>query len=33
MTWPMIVLAVGSVGAGAFLIINDRLQGFLAPPD
>ena len=31
MTWPMVVLAVGSVGAGAFLIINDRLQGFLAP--
>jgi NADH-quinone oxidoreductase subunit L len=31
MTWPMIVLAVGSVGAGAFLIINDRLAGFLAP--
>jgi NADH-quinone oxidoreductase subunit L len=31
MTWPMIVLAVGSVGAGGFLIINDRLQDFLAP--
>ena len=31
MTWPMIVLAIGSVGAGAFLIINDRLQNFLAP--
>ncbi|MGH3174206.1 MAG: NADH-quinone oxidoreductase subunit L, partial [Streptosporangiaceae bacterium] len=31
MTWPMIVLAIGSVGAGAFLIVNDRLQGFLAP--
>jgi NADH-quinone oxidoreductase subunit L len=31
MTWPMIVLAVGSVGAGGFLIINDRLQNFLAP--
>jgi NADH-quinone oxidoreductase subunit L len=31
MTWPMIVLAVGSVGAGAFLIINDRLVDFLAP--
>jgi len=31
MTWPMVVLAVGSVGAGAFLIINDRLQDFLAP--
>jgi NADH-quinone oxidoreductase subunit L len=31
MTWPMIVLAIGSVGAGAFLIINDRLEKFLAP--
>jgi NADH-quinone oxidoreductase subunit L len=31
MTWPMIVLAIGSVGAGAFLIINDRLQNYLAP--
>ena len=31
MTWPMIVLAIGSVGAGAFLILNDRLQNFLAP--
>jgi NADH-quinone oxidoreductase subunit L len=31
MTWPMIVLAVGSVGAGAFLIINDRLEKWLAP--
>src|SRR6201987_2065847 len=31
MTWPMIVLTVGSVGAGGFLIINDRLQKFLAP--
>jgi NADH-quinone oxidoreductase subunit L len=31
MTWPMIVLAIGSVGAGGFLIINDRLQKFLAP--
>jgi NADH-quinone oxidoreductase subunit L len=31
MTWPMIVLAIGSVGAGAFLIINDRLVDFLAP--
>ena len=31
MTAPMIVLAIGSVGAGAFLIINDRLQDFLAP--
>ena len=31
MTFPMIVLAIGSVGAGAFLIVNDRLQDFLAP--
>ncbi len=31
MTWPMMVLAIGSVGAGAFLIINQRLQKFLAP--
>jgi NADH-quinone oxidoreductase subunit L len=31
MTWPMMVLAIGSVGAGGFLIINQRLQNFLAP--
>src|SRR5579875_469961 len=31
MTWPMIVLAIGSVGAGAFLIVNNRLVSFLAP--
>jgi NADH-quinone oxidoreductase subunit L len=31
MTWPIIVLAIGSVGAGAFLIINNRLVNFLAP--
>jgi NADH-quinone oxidoreductase subunit L len=31
MTWPMIVLAIGSVGAGAFLILGTRLQSFLAP--
>jgi NADH-quinone oxidoreductase subunit L len=31
MTWPMIVLAIGSVGAGAFLIINSRLVDFLKP--
>jgi NADH-quinone oxidoreductase subunit L len=31
MVWPMIILAIGSVGAGAFLIINGRLQSFLAP--
>jgi NADH-quinone oxidoreductase subunit L len=31
MTWPMIILAIGSVGAGGFLIINSRLVDFLAP--
>jgi NADH-quinone oxidoreductase subunit L len=31
MTWPMIALAVGSVGAGAFLVLGGRLAGFLAP--
>jgi NADH-quinone oxidoreductase subunit L len=31
MLWPMIVLAIGSVGAGAFLILNDRLMNFLEP--
>ncbi|MBK1784150.1 NADH-quinone oxidoreductase subunit L [Prauserella cavernicola] len=31
MTAPMIVLAVGSVGAGAWLILGDRLADFLAP--
>ena len=31
MTWPMIILAIGSVGAGGFLIINYRLADFLAP--
>jgi len=31
MVWPMIVLAVGSVGAGAFLIIGRRFQSFLSP--
>jgi NADH-quinone oxidoreductase subunit L len=31
MTWPMIVLAVGSVGAGAFLIIGRRFEKFLGP--
>jgi NADH-quinone oxidoreductase subunit L len=31
MTSPMIVLALGSIGAGAFLIVNDRLISFLAP--
>jgi NADH-quinone oxidoreductase subunit L len=31
MTAPMIVLAVGSVGAGAFLILSNRLIDFLRP--
>jgi NADH-quinone oxidoreductase subunit L len=31
MLWPMIVLAVGSVGAGAFLIVGRRFEKFLAP--
>jgi NADH-quinone oxidoreductase subunit L len=31
MTWPMIVLAIGSVAAGGLLIVNDRLEKFLAP--
>ncbi len=31
MTAPMIVLAAGSIGAGAFLILGDRLAVFLAP--
>ena len=31
MTVPMIILAVGSVGAGAFLSLNNRLANWLAP--
>jgi NADH-quinone oxidoreductase subunit L len=31
MTIPLVIIAIGSVGAGGFLIINDRLQNFLAP--
>ena len=31
MTVPMIILAIGSVGAGAFLAIGDRLMNWLAP--
>jgi NADH-quinone oxidoreductase subunit L len=31
MTVPMILLAVGSVAAGWFLIVNSRFAGFLAP--
>jgi NADH-quinone oxidoreductase subunit L len=31
MTVPMILLAIGSAGAGAFLIVNQRFASFLAP--
>jgi NADH-quinone oxidoreductase subunit L len=31
MTIPMILLAIGSVAAGGFLIINERFQNFLQP--
>jgi NADH-quinone oxidoreductase subunit L len=31
MTWPMILLAVGSVAAGAFLVIGQRFEKFLGP--
>jgi NADH-quinone oxidoreductase subunit L len=31
MTWPMILLAVGSVAAGGFLIIGRRFEKFLGP--
>ena len=31
MTSPMVVLAIGSAGAGAFLILGNRLVNFLAP--
>jgi NADH-quinone oxidoreductase subunit L len=31
MTSPMVVLAIGSLGAGGFLIINNRLVNFLGP--
>jgi NADH-quinone oxidoreductase subunit L len=31
MTAPMVVIAIGSVAAGALLIVNDRLEKFLAP--
>jgi NADH-quinone oxidoreductase subunit L len=31
MTIPLIILAVGSVGLGGFLMIGNRLTGFLAP--
>src|SRR5579875_3284687 len=31
MTSPMVVLAIGSAGAGAFLMLSNRLVGFLRP--
>ncbi|MDQ2814362.1 MAG: NADH-quinone oxidoreductase subunit L [Actinomycetota bacterium] len=31
MTWPMILLAVGSVAAGGFLITGQRFENFLGP--
>jgi NADH-quinone oxidoreductase subunit L len=31
MTWPLILLAVGSVAAGGFLIIGERFANFLGP--
>ncbi|MFW0872401.1 MULTISPECIES: NADH-quinone oxidoreductase subunit L [Rhodococcoides] len=31
MTAPMVILAIGSVGAGAVLAVGDRLSGWLAP--
>ncbi len=31
MTVPMVVLAIGSVGLGAFLAVGDRFTGWLAP--
>jgi NADH-quinone oxidoreductase subunit L len=31
MTFPMILLAIGSLGAGAFLILGQRFENFLAP--
>jgi NADH-quinone oxidoreductase subunit L len=31
MTWPMVLLAAGSIGAGALLAVGDVLQDWLAP--
>ncbi|RJL22605.1 NADH-quinone oxidoreductase subunit L [Bailinhaonella thermotolerans] len=31
MTWPLILLAIGSVGGGAFLVLGDRFIHFLEP--
>ena len=31
MTVPLILLSIGSIGLGDFLIMNNRLMNFLAP--
>src|SRR5580658_7881416 len=31
MTWPMILLAIGSVAGGGFLILGERFEKFLSP--
>jgi NADH-quinone oxidoreductase subunit L len=31
MTWPMVVLAAGSIGAGMFLVLGSRFANFLSP--
>ena len=31
MTLPMVLLAIGSIGAGAFLIVGQRFENFLSP--
>ncbi|MFI9848385.1 NADH-quinone oxidoreductase subunit L [Nonomuraea sp. NPDC051941] len=31
MTWPLIILSIGSIGLGGYLILSNRLMMFLAP--
>ncbi|MFB9721317.1 NADH-quinone oxidoreductase subunit L [Planobispora longispora] len=31
MTWPLIILAIGSIGLGAFLVLGNRFMNFLSP--
>ncbi|MFG6198029.1 NADH-quinone oxidoreductase subunit L [Nonomuraea sp. JJY05] len=31
MTWPLIILSIGSIGLGGYLILSNRLMDFLAP--
>ncbi|GGS82641.1 NADH-quinone oxidoreductase subunit L [Planobispora rosea] len=31
MTWPLIILAIGSIGLGAFLVLGNRFMTFLSP--